>query len=241
MSLITIIGRGHGGTRAISHTLMVSNVFMGEPINRSGDLLPPEAMYDACRVLARYVRWKGELVWDWSELYQMEIPAEFSELISRYLVSVRESEAEHKGWKIPETTLVFPWIARMFPEIKYVFWIRNPRDCILGRHLTDNLNDFGIQYQATEDVRLRRAISWIYQYKLVKAAPKPKNWIEVRFEDFVLKQDETLARLEEFLGIPLAKIPVKPEAVGRWKLDPELSYYDFFEPAMREYGYELPE
>ena len=38
MSLITIIGRGHGGTRAISHTLMVSNVFMGEPLNRSGDL-----------------------------------------------------------------------------------------------------------------------------------------------------------------------------------------------------------
>ena len=49
MSLITIVGRGHGGTRAISHTLMVSNVFMGEPLNRSGDLLPPEAMYDACR------------------------------------------------------------------------------------------------------------------------------------------------------------------------------------------------
>ena len=42
MSLITIIGRGHGGTRAISHTLMVSNVFMGEPLNRSGDLLPPK-------------------------------------------------------------------------------------------------------------------------------------------------------------------------------------------------------
>ncbi len=128
----------------------------------------------------------------------------------------------------------------MFPEIKYIFWIRNPRDCILGRHLTDDLNDFGIPYPATEDVRLRRAISWKYQYDLVQATPKPKNWIEVRFEDFVLNQDETLARLEDFLGIPLAKIPVQPEAVGRWKLDAEVNYYDFFEPAMREYGYELP-
>jgi hypothetical protein len=214
---------------------------MGAPLNVSGDLLPPEAMYDACRVLARYVRYQGGLEWDWSELPSMDIPAEFDGLISRYLVSVRESESEHKGWKIPETTLVFPWIARMFPEIKYIFWIRNPRDCILGRHLTDNLTDFGIPYPATEDVHLRRAISWKYQYDLVKATPKPKNWIEVRFEDFVLKQDETLARLEEFLSIPLVKIPVKPEAVGRWKVDPEPSYYDFFEPAMHEYGYELPE
>ena len=52
MSLITIIGRGHGGTRAMSHTLIASNVFMGDPLNRSGDLLPPQSMYDACRVLA---------------------------------------------------------------------------------------------------------------------------------------------------------------------------------------------
>jgi hypothetical protein len=171
----------------------------------------------------------------------MEIPEDFTRLIHRYLTSVDESEAVHKGWKIPETTLVFPWIVRMFPEIKYIFWVRNPRDCILGRHLTDDLNDFGIAYPPTEDVRLRRAISWKYQYDLVKAVPKPKQWIEVRLEDFVLKQDETLARLEAFLGIPMAKIAVKPDAVGRWKLDDGKNYYDFFEPAMLEYGYEIPE
>ena len=161
-------------------------------------------------------------------------------LINRYLTTVRESESIHKGWKIPETTLVYPWIERLFPEIKYIFWIRNPRDCILGGHLTDDMNDFGISYPGTEDERLRRAISWKYQYDLVKASPKPENWIEVRFEDFVLKQEETLARLEAYLGIPLVKIPVQPEAVGRYKLDEGTNYFDFFEPAMREYGYEIP-
>ena len=54
-----------------------------------------------------------------------------------------------------------------------------------------------------------------------------------------------MARLEDFLGFKLVKIPVKPEAVGRWKLDdqnPETgtNYYDIFEPAMHEYGYEIP-
>jgi len=237
MSLIIIIGRGHGGTRAISHTLYASNVFMGEPLNRSGDLLPPQDMYEACRVMARYVKWLGGLEWDWSDLLTMEIPQTFIDLIHSYLKTVLNSQDEHKGWKIPETTLCFPWIMRMFPQAKYIFWIRDPRDSILGRHLTDDLADFGISYPPTDDERERRAISWLYQYKLVKAMPKPAEWIEVRFEDFVLKQEETLARLEAFLGIPLARIIVRPDVVGRWKNDPGVHDFEFLKSAMIEYGY----
>lgn len=241
MSLITIIGRGHSGTRAISHTLYASGVYMGALLNPSGDLVPPEAMYEACRVAAQSIHWKGGLEWDFSQLNQMEVPQEFTDLIHTYLASVLADKSEHKGWKIPETTLIYPWIVRMFPDIKYIFWIRNPRDCILSRHITDDLSDFGIDYERTDDVRLRRAISWKYQYDLVKAFPKPKNWLEVRFEDFVLQQEETLRRLEAYLGFDLARIIVRPDAVDRWKLDNGVNYYDFFEPAMIEYGYEIPE
>ena len=66
MMLITVIGRGHSGTRAMSHTLSASGVFMGAPLNDPGDLVPPEAMYEACRVLARHVRWRGGLEWDFA-------------------------------------------------------------------------------------------------------------------------------------------------------------------------------
>jgi hypothetical protein len=237
---VTIIGRGHSGTRAISHTLTASGVFMGEPLNEMGDLLPAEDMYTACCVLAPYVRWLGDLEWDWSELHTMPIPGEFASLIERYLSSVLRSPAPRRGWKIPETTLVYPWIARLMPAMRYIYWIRDPRDCILGDHLTDDLGDFGVPYPATDNLRLRRAISWKYQQDLVKATPRPQHWLEVRFEDFVLKQDETLARLEEFLGLKLAKIPVNPEAVGRWKTDPYTHYFDFFAPMMAQYQYELP-
>jgi hypothetical protein len=235
---VTIIGRGHSGTRAMSHTLSQSGVFMGHPLNGSWDLIPPQDMYDACRVLGRHVVWKGGLEWDFGKVLAMEVPEEFTSLIRRYLKSVLESPAERAGWKIPETTLVFPWILRMFPKMKYIFWIRNPRDCILGSHVTDDMARFGISYPPTEDARLRRAISWKYQFDLVKATPRPENWIEVRLEDFVLHQDQTLARLEEFLGLKMAKIPVNPSAVGRWKTDAGVSFYDFLAPAMREYGYE---
>lgn len=239
MSMITIIGRGHSGTRAISHTLSQSGVFMGEPLNPSGDLVPPDEMYEACRVMAPYVRWLGGLSWDFSQLHTVEIPDEFMRLIHSYLKSVLDSDSERKGWKIPETTLVFPWIVRMFPDIKYIFWVRNPRDCILARHRTDDLSDFNIPYRTTDDERLRRAISWKYQYDLIKATPKPENWLEVRFEDFVLQQEETLARLEDYLGLELARIPVQTEAIGRWKQDGGVSYYDFLASTMTEYGYEI--
>ncbi|MFO7899578.1 MAG: sulfotransferase [Planctomycetota bacterium] len=237
MSLITVIGRGHGGTRAMSHTLSESGVFMGAELNESGDLIPPEDMYDACRVAARRVRRPGDLAWDFSGLLDGAPDPEFVRLIERYLSSVLESDAEHRGWKIPETTLCYPWIRRMFPDARYIIWVRDPRDSILGRHLTDDLGRFGIDYPETDDVRHRRAISWLYQHRIVQATPEPEHTITVRFEDFVLRQDETLARLEEFLGIPLARIPVRTDPVGRWKTDDGRHDFDFLRPAMIEYGY----
>jgi hypothetical protein len=240
--LITVIGRGHSGTRAMSHTLTASGVWMGSVLNGAGDLLPPEDMYAACRVMARYVQWKGGLEWDFSRLHTMPIPAEFKSLIESYLASVLPDEPKPGGWKIPETTLVYPWILRMFPEIRYIFWVRDPRDCVAGGHLTDDLSDFGIDYPKTDDLVLRRAISWKYQYDIVRATPRPAHWIEVRFEDFVLRQEETLERLEKFLGFPLGRIVVRPEAVERWKRAADGGRcFDFLEPAMREFEYELPQ
>lgn len=239
--MITVIGRGHSGTRAISHTLYASGVYMGKSLNPSGDLIPPQAMYDACRIFGQYVKWNGDLSWDFSDVHSMDIPDEFTRLLDIYLESVISHKKPLKGWKIPETTLIYPWIVRLYPEIEYIFWVRNPRDCILGRHVTDDMRRFGIEYPETGDERHRRAISWKYQYDLVKSTPKPDKWIEVRFEDFVMQQEDTLKRLEEFLGIPLGQIIVRPEAVNRWQKDDGINYYDFFEPAMQEYNYQIPE
>lgn len=235
--LVTIIGRGHGGTRAISHTLSESNVYMGAQLNRSGDLVPAEDLYEACRVMSRNVEHLGGVQWDFSKLHTMPIDPEFTKLVESYLASVLSSDAENRGWKLPETTLIYPWIVRMFPEAYYIHWTRDPRDSILGAHITDDLADFDIPYEHTDDLRLRRAISWKYQREIVKATPKPERVIDVRFEDFVLDQDATLARIQQFLGISLAKIEVKPEAVGRWKTDEGEHDFEFLREDMAELGY----
>ena len=240
--MITVIGRGHSGTRAMSHTLSESGVFMGEPLNVSGDLLPPEKMYDACRVFAKYVEYKGGLEWDFSKVLNMQPTPEFVNLIEEYLVSVLSSQSENKGWKIPETTLIYPWIIKMFPEIKYIHWVRDPRDCILGSHLTDNLRDFGIDYPATDDIREKRAYSWKYQRELMKATPDPKYVLRLRFEDMVLNQDATLKKLEEFLGINMTAIEMRSAPVGRWKtadISKGKYMFDFFAEDIKECGYEI--
>jgi hypothetical protein len=239
--LITVIGRGHGGTRAMSHTLTASGVHMGAPLNVSGDLLPPEDMYEACRVMARHVVHLGGLHWDFSTLHTLPIDPEFTRLVESYLSSVLGSAEPRRGWKLPETALVFPWIVRLFPEASFIHWVRDPRDSILGAHVTDDLADFGVPYEHTDNLRLRRAISWKYQMEIVRATPKPKRWISVRFEDFVLRQDETLARLSAFLGFPLAKIPVRPDAVGRYLTDTGEHAFPFFaEDEFYKLGNTLP-
>ena len=92
---------------------------------------------------------------------RIEIPDEFIDLITEYLRDVLAEDARYpnrlSGWKIPETTLVYPWIVRMFPDTKFIFWIRDPRDSIINQHKTDDLADFGIPYQPTEDAALRAA------------------------------------------------------------------------------------
>ena len=235
--LTTIIGRGHSGTRAMSHTLSQSGVFMGEPLNVSGDLLPPEDMYEACRIIARHIPWRGGLEWDFGPVQTMEIPREFKDLIKRYLASVLAHDNPLKGWKIPETTLCFPWIKRMFPDLRYIFWVRDPRDCMTGSHVTDDLRNFGVEYPATDDLHLRRAISWKYQNDLVRATGQPSRWIKVRLEDFVHHQERELTRLEKFLGIPLARIPVKTDPIGRHTRTSEIQFPEFLNDALVEHGY----
>lgn len=235
--LITVIGRGHSGTRAMSHTLSASGVFMGEPLNKSGDLLPPNPMYEACRLFARNIQQLGTTEWDFTKALNLPVDPAFEQLIQEYLTSVLSHPSDLKGWKIPETTLAFPWIAKLFPDAYYIHWVRDPRDGVLSQHKTDDLADFNVPYTPTEDLIERRAISWKYQTEIVKATPKPKHFHTVRFEDFVLDQENTLASLEQFLGIPLARIEVRPETVGRWKQLPTPPHFPFWQNDLQSFGY----
>jgi len=73
----------------------------------------------------------------------------------------------------------------------------------------------------------------------MKATPDPKNLLKLRFEDMVFKQDETLKKLEDYLGIKMAKIEMRPDSVGRWKTSDKKYMFDFFAEDIIECGYEF--
>ena len=53
---------------------------MGSTINRSGDKVPPADMYEAARVFARHVPWKGDLEWDFESMAETPIDPEYERL-----------------------------------------------------------------------------------------------------------------------------------------------------------------
>jgi hypothetical protein len=240
--LIAVIGRGHAGTRVLSHTFYASGVFMGRTLSSRGDTVPGDDMYAACRIISKYVRWTGGLSWNFDELHTMPIKAKFERLVQRYLQYVLSAEAPNRGWKLPETTLAFPWIVRMFPAAKYVHIVRDPRDGLLKRHKnTDDLRQFNVRGPELDDELAQRVASWKYQHDIVKATPRPEHFISVRFEDLVLDHESTMQQLEDFLGIPLARIVIDRTRVGQWKADDRrlVPYVAPLADDMRELGYEL--
>jgi hypothetical protein len=50
--------------------------------------------------------------------------------------------------------------------------------------------------------------------------------------------ERELARLEAFLGLPLARIPVKTDPIGRHAQHPEIQFPDFLNAALAEHGYQ---
>jgi hypothetical protein len=214
------------------------------PTNHSKDMVPPGPMYAAARLVGGLAWWNGAAEWEFTEMLETPPPAKefsrFQKLVKAYLWPIITKDHWREGpvgWKLPETLLTLPWLVQYKPNIHYIYWVRDPLDVILGPHVTDDLRKFGVQYWRTGNALLDRALSWKYQYDLVKSTPKPSHWLELRFEDYVLKQKETLERLEEFLGMKMVRLPVKYEAVGRWKksgrgLGPEL-----LDEARREMGY----
>jgi hypothetical protein len=259
--LVTVISRGHSGTRVLAHTLIESGFYMGSRINKSGDFTPggkPIYFYKACETLGRFVKYSGDYKWDFTEVNKNFPNQVFIKYVNNYLRDILQNDSEHKGWKLPETLLGYPWVVKMFPDVYYIYMIRDPVDCIMGEHLTDNLSFFGINECDVDqgsrivwsDIGMKvigestieqRIFSWKYQYQIYKNTPKPKNIIEIRFEDFILNQDSVLKRLEKFLNCPLSKIKVNSEPANRSlrTMDKnELEKYDrYFREELKRYGY----
>ena len=147
--------------------------------------------------------------------------------------------------KTPRNILLSDRLALIFPGMKFVHVIRDPRDTICSLlkfgapgkpggwpiGCKENLNSINCAFPelgAYED-RIDFELSIGYWRDMLHAARKvaesvpADSYLEVRYEDLILQPESTLERLMAFLGeamdLGLLNFDFKQSSVGRWKKD----------------------
>jgi len=165
--------------------------------------------------------------------------------------------------KNPSLTYLIPALVRVFPEIKLLIALRDPRDVVLSCFMQPF---FQVAQTSSAYLTLAGTAEEYAAVMGVWLALKPllKNpWLEVRYEDMVEDLESVVRQTLAFLGVPwdasvlgfdrharekvvrsptyadVAK-PVYKSAMGRWRnyqkyLEPHL---EKLEPYVKTFGYE---
>jgi len=166
--------------------------------------------------------------WDFSKMVNDHIPEKVIISYFDYISDLLESNFDFCGWKMTESMLFYPWTVRIFPEWYYIHVVRDIRSHIFRKEESDEMDHTKMFYNHLDktvpldeygNIRsdIQIALNWKYQLDIVNSLPKPENFIQVKFEDFLLNQDYELERLSDFLGVKLVKLPVHPEKADQWK------------------------
>ena len=209
---VCILGRGHSASRLITETLQQSGFFMGENLNNSFDKPPYPLMYELAKEAASKLEREND---EWSPVTLLNSPSDsIKKKINNYLYDIKISKAAYKGWKLPETTFIYPWLTQLYPNIKYIYWVRNP--LCYKKHMSDKLLvDWGILnskdgiWNKEETGDKNKCLSWKLQYDIIMKTPTPKNFLIIKMEDFILNQKKELQKLSDFLGVNLKTLPLK--------------------------------
>ena len=214
LRIASVVGRGHSGTRAGAGLLTAAGYDIGVT-NGSSDSYPFEPIYRAARICLSHATQLGPRRWDLERLTTCPIPAAWHSAVEEYLDVVRD-RGPLAAWKLPETLLSWPWFVRAYPEVRWITWLRDPRDAVLRKHGTDDLGRWGLEGWPHHLPDLEeRALSWVLQFQLLQVAQAPRQ-VRVRLRDYVLDQHRIREEVGKLLGVEVPLCPVRPEVLGRW-------------------------
>lgn len=103
--------------------------------------------------------------------------------------------------KNPELTMLLPLVARVFPEMKIVFALRDPRDVVVSCYMQQlPLNPVSVHYLTLEGTAQKYATTMRAWLKIRDMLQNP--WIEVRYEDTVADLEQQARKVLDFLDLP---------------------------------------
>lgn len=163
--------------------------------------------------------------------------------------------------KNPAMTGLLPLIGRVFPEMKILFALRDPRDVVISCFMQRlPLNPVSVHYLTLEGTAKEYAKTMRNWLKVRGMLANP--WLEVRYEDMVTDMPGQAKQVLDFLGLPwddavleyhqrarekhvhsptyeAVTKPVYTSSIGRWRnyarqLEP---YTDILQPFVEAFGY----
>jgi tetratricopeptide (TPR) repeat protein len=164
--------------------------------------------------------------------------------------------------KDPELTMLLPLVARVFPEMKIVFALRDPRDVVVSCFVQQlPLNAVSVHYLTLEGTAQKYAKTMRAWMKIRDMLKNP--WIEIRYEDMVADLEGQARKALSFLGLPWDDVvlqyhqraqqkhvhsptyesvtkPVYSSSVARWRnyakqLEP---FQEILRPYLEAFGYD---
>jgi len=218
---VVMTGRGGSGTRLFSIALQELGVFLGNRINKTADSM-------------EWVDPVYRLALD--KLKTGVVPAGAGAILRANAEAILAAAGPGHGawgWKLPETVLVLPEIAAAFEHCRIIHVVRHPLDtCLRRTHRTSRADDMigdsvltaayrelGWSHRpATDPEHVRNAVSWRYQVGLATAflARFPAGrGLTVRYEALCDAPEATIARLAQFVGVPLRPVELQVDDARR--------------------------
>ena len=123
-----------------------------------------------------------------------------------YRMYAESQEKPRSGEKTPDNIFVMREIAALLPEAHFIHVIRDPRDTALSWRRT--------WFAPSQDLRML-GLAWRQHVEAGRqAGAAVPHYIETRYENLVLRPEEELPRLCEFLGIAYAAAMLDFSAKG---------------------------
>jgi hypothetical protein len=103
--------------------------------------------------------------------------------------------------KNPAMTGLVPMVARVFPEMKILFALRDPRDVVISCFMQRlPLNAVSVHYltlEGTAKIYARTMHGWLKIREMLR-----NSWIEVCYEDTVADIERQARKVLDFIGLP---------------------------------------
>ncbi len=272
---IVIGGLGGSGTRLVVSLFNDMGVEFGGELNESLDNLWFSLLFVRRTILLRSDEELDKLAWLFTNAMRqgLEIPEDLQPILDRaceydrspvlppdLLIRARESilavpggkpRHEHWGWKQPNTHILLPLLDRCFPEMKYVYVVRNGLDMAFSEN-QNQLKYFWGDLLLEGDISpspLNALRYWVAAHKRMQGFRQRMGHRLhfLSFDRLCVDPEGELEALREFAGIQVSKQRVAelaaeitlPATSGRFRQH-DLSAFDPLDVEfVRQMGFEV--